>query len=195
MRRKELLGLFQTEYETNPKTGRPRKVARYIGGYYEADRPALRKARPQLLALWLTVSAAFLTAGLTVAKAQYCVYVLPFYALTLLGLFNGATALFRAWRLTPQFDALQNEECFKTGKNAAWTVLLAGALWAVGDIVFLLLGNGGDRVGETTFLVCGGVTAACGFLQTRLWRSVTVRKLPETGEESGKASPGSPENP
>ena len=89
MKREKYKQLFEVTWEKNEKTGKPRRVARYVGKRYAVDLAQRNRLRPWLLGEAAVTVAAFLAGGLINSMGSHCPWVMPFY-----GLFHSANTLF-----------------------------------------------------------------------------------------------------
>ena len=72
MKREKFNKLFEMGWEENPKNGKPKRVARYIGKYYRVELAARDRARPWLIAEGVAALALFLVGGLVNNLGSHC---------------------------------------------------------------------------------------------------------------------------
>ena len=87
MKREKFNKLFEMGWEENPKNGKPKRVARYIGKYYRVELAARDRGRPWLIAEGVAALALFQVGGLVNNLGSHCAWVVPFYAVTALPVF------------------------------------------------------------------------------------------------------------
>ena len=101
MKREKYKQLFEVTWEKNEKTGKPRRVARYVGKRYAVDPAQRNRLRPWLLGEAAVAVAAFLAGGLINSMGSHCPWVMPFYGLSILPILYFTLAAVRVARLKP----------------------------------------------------------------------------------------------
>lgn len=183
MKPNEMLKLYQTEYVTDPKSGKQKSVARYIGPWYLVDMQKKKRLTAQLWLGWLAAVAAFLTAGLIPTWASLCGYVVPFYMLCLAPIIYLFIAGIRIARMKERITLPQKTDGLNTALYAALGLALLGLVWTVTTAVFLLTNQVTMTFSqELIFLAMGVVSAADGTLLTLMIRRFTVE--PEDNEKA-----------
>ena len=180
MRRKELLGLYETVYTTDPKTGKQKPAARYKGKYFRVD---MEKKRDAVRKLWLCFGAAvalFLLAGLVPNWASLCVYVALWYMLCLVPLIYLCMGTARVNRMKERLTEVDMHDGLGYAQKASLGLTILGAAWAVADVVFLLRGTlPSPWWQEALFLGCGAGSAVVGYLAHRVAEGLKAEEIPE----------------
>lgn len=185
MRRKELMKLYTVDNRVDPITGRDKKVARYTGKRYRVDMAAKRRLLPVLWATVALILAAFVAGGLLNNPGSRCMWVLPFYMFCMLPLCYGLMAAVRLTRMKEIITEVDMADGVRSMGNSALGLTILGALWAATDVVFLILGGGGQSVArEIVFLLCGMVTAGSAFALRRALDAATPEEIREKEESS-----------
>lgn len=180
MKREQYNKLFDITWETDEKTGKPKRVARYIGKHYAVDLAERDRARPWLLGAAAVAVAAFLTGGLVNNLGSHCVWVLPFYVLSILPTIYFTLAAVRIARLKAVIDEIVLDGSVLSAQRNAVGLTALGGLWAAADIVFLLYyGFAGEMGRELAFLACGLACAGAGIVSLRRLKIFQVREIPQ----------------
>ena len=162
MNHKELYRLYTTEYTTNPRTGKPKKAARYIGKRWSLDKAEKKR---MLICLWSGFalgSVGFVGCGFVYTQVVHCLYVMPFYLFTLLALFylgQGCVSLSGGGLVMDEIRQLDGRR--RTERSALAMMILGGGQ-SLGCLVWLILN--GFEGGCLIWLLGGLVTAASGWL-------------------------------
>ena len=165
MKREKFNKLFEMGWEENPKNGKPKRVARYIGKYYRVELAARDRARPWLIAEGMAALALFLVGGLVNNLGSHCAWVVPFYAVTVLPVFYFLLGVGRLCRGKERITQMDLEDGIQRGQRSALSLTVLGALWVLSDLVFLIARGAGGQLGrELIFMLCGAATG-------RNWRA------------------------
>jgi len=163
MRRRDVLKLFVTEYETDPATGKEKRVTRYIGPWYTMDAKPRRSCGIVCGIAWLLAAAAFVTAGVIPSWAGLCGYVVPWYILCLLPLFYLLLGFVKLLRLKENFTEVDKSESLGYVQTSGLALAALGGAWSIATVIFLLLNDRSMTLPqELIFMGCGVVTAAVG---------------------------------
>lgn len=165
MRRSEMRKLFETEYQTDPATGKEKRVARYIGPWYTMDPKKRRSFAVGCGIGWLLGVAAFITAGVIPSWAGLCNYVVPWYIMCMLPLFYLLLGTIKLLRLKSEFTEIDKSESLGYIKASTLGLAVLGGAWSLATVIFLLLGDHTMTLTqELIFLGCGVVTTVLGVL-------------------------------
>ena len=179
MKREAWRRLHEVRIEPHPRTGKPRQVTHYIGRYYAVDTAARDRLRPWMLLEAVGAAALFLTGGLVNSLGSHSLWVLPFYALTLLPLMYLGLSLSRVARVGEQATEVDVAEGFQSLEHSALGLAVLGGLWAAAEGIFMLRAAAAvSWWRELLFLGCGLGCLAAGLL---LYRQVR-RIAPQTAE-------------
>lgn len=188
MNRKKMNALYRTEETTDPKTGKVRRTAHYIGPHYHVSQDALRKAKGWLTGLAVGGLILYGVTGLSVIAASRNAFVTAIYVLTALTLYHGICGCMEIWKLTDPIDEVEKEETIQETRNAMLVQLILNVLWLVGDgIVLMTDALPRDAVRESVCFLCMVLLTALTF---RTWRVLSELKPEKIEEETGKASEG-----
>lgn len=122
-------------------------MTRYIGPWYTVSSGDTRRAGALSLALLVLSAAAFVIKAYLNTPGGRCFYVLPFSLFMMFPLFYWAYGAVQTLLLKPRFTAIQKDEGPDRLRSSALGAAILSGLYTLGDIVFLLLGQAGDRVG------------------------------------------------
>lgn len=184
MRREKFNKLFDVTWEKDEKTGKPKRKARYTGKYYAVDRAERNRARPWLLGAAGVAAAAFLAGGLINNLGSHCVWVMPFYALSILPVIYFTLAAVRIARLRAVIDEIALDDSVHSARRSAVGLTALGGLWTLTEIVFLVYyGPMGQLGRELGFLACGLACAGAGALALRRLKDLPVREIPRQASE------------
>ena len=150
MKREKYKQLFEVTWEKNEKTGKPRRVARYVGKRYAVDLAQRNRLRPWLLGEAAVAVAAFLAGGLINSMGSHCPWVMPFYGLSILPMLYFTLAAVRVARLKPVVDEIALDGSVLSARRCAAGMLVLGGLWTAADAVFAVLrvrGAAGPGIG------------------------------------------------
>ena len=136
MKREKYKQLFEVTWEKNEKTGKPRRVARYVGKRYAVDLAQRNRLRPWLLGEAAVTVAAFLAGGLINSMGSHCPWVMPFYGLSILPILYFTLAAVRVARLKPVVDEIALDGSVFSARRCAAGMLVLGGLWTAADVVF-----------------------------------------------------------
>lgn len=165
MRRGEMMKLFVTEYQTDPATGKEKRVARYIGPWYTMEKKPRRTCAIKCGMGWVLAVAAFIIAGVVPSWAGLCNYVVPWYILCMLPLFYLLLGTFKLLRLKKQFTEIDKSESVGYISTSGLALAGLGGAWSIATVIFLLLNDHSMTLTqELIFLGCGVVTAVVGGL-------------------------------
>lgn len=180
MKRDKFNKLYEVTWERNEKTGKPKRVARYIGKYYAVDRTQRDRLRPWMLAEAAVAEAAFLAGGLINTLGSHCMWVFPFYALSILPTIYFTIASIRIFRLKPVVDEIALDGSVLSARRCAAGMLILGGLWTAADVVFLLYyGSAGQLGRELAFLAGGLAIAVAGGLALRQLKALQPQEIPQ----------------
>ena len=175
MKREKFNKLFEMGWEENPKNGKPKRVARYIGKYYRVELAARDRARPWLIAEGVAALALFLVGGLVNNLGSHCAWVVPFYAVTMLPVFYFLLGVGRLCRSKERITQMDLEDGIQRGQRSALGLTVLGALWVLSDLVFLIARGAGGQLGrELIFMLCGAATAGIGVLAGKQLKGIGV---------------------
>lgn len=178
MRRDKFNKLYEVTWEKNEKTGKPKRVAHYIGKYYAVDLAQRDRLRPWMLGEAAVAEAAFLAGGLINNLGSHCMWVFPFYVLSILPTIYFTIASIRISRLKPVVDEVALDGSVLSAQRCAAGLAALGGLWTVADIIFLFsYGPAGQLGRELAFLACGLASAAVGVLALRQLKALTVQEV------------------
>lgn len=177
MRRSEMQKLYTMTTETDPETGKEKRVATYIGKRYAVDGTFIRQRRTLWWLMLVAASIAFLVAGLVPATCQMQRYVLIPYVLCLLPLYFGASGLWRVCRFHDTIDEIQRQDGLVTLQIAALALVVLSLLWLVADVVYgIRLGFDVWPNADWCFLAMGGVSFAAGLILWLGCRKLTAKE-------------------
>ena len=175
MKREKFNKLFEMGWEENPKNGKPKRVARYIGKYYRVELAARDRARPWLIAEGVAALALFQVGGLVNNLGSHCAWVVPFYAVTALPVFYFLLGVGRLCRGKERITQMDLEDGIQRGQRSALSLTVLGALWVLSDLVFLIARGAGGQLGrELIFMLCGAATAGIGVLAGKQLKGIGV---------------------
>lgn len=178
MKRDKFNKLYEVTWEKNEKTGKPKRVARYIGKYYAVDLAQRDRLRPWMLGEAAVAEAAFLAGGLINTLGSHCMWVFPFYALSILPTIYFTIAAIRIFRLKPVVDEIAMDGSVLSARRCAAGLAILGGLWTVADMIFLFsYGSVGQLGRELVFLACGLASAAAGGLALRQLKGFAVQEV------------------
>ena len=178
MKRDKFNKLYEVTWEKNEKTGKPKRVARYIGKYYAVDLAQRDRLRPWMLGEAAVAEAAFLAGGLINTLGSHCMWVCPFYALSILPTIYFTIASIRIFRLKPVVDEIALDGSVLSARRCAAGLAILGGLWTVADMIFLLsYGSAGQLGRELAFLACGLASTAAGGLALRQLKGFAVQEV------------------
>lgn len=180
MKREKYKQLFEVTWEKNEKTGKPRRVARYVGKRYAVDPAQRNRLRPWLLGEAAVAVAAFLAGGLINSMGSHCPWVMPFYGLSILPILYFTLAAVRVARLKPVVDEIALDGSVFSARRCAAGMLVLGGLWTAADAVFLLYyGSAGQLGRELAFLAGGLAIAVAGGLVLRQLKALQPQEIPQ----------------
>lgn len=184
MKRSEIIKLYVTEYETNPKTGKRKAVSRYIGPWYTMDKSARRRSGILCLVCWVMAAAAFATAGLIPTWAGLCGYVMPWYALCLLPLFYLISGTVKLLRLKEKFTQVDLEDSQPYIVFSGLGLLGLGLAWGIATGIFLVLNRPEMTMPqEMIYLGCGCLTAVAGLIALLTGKRLKYAPVEEEKQE------------
>jgi len=140
---RQFRALHDYEEQTDPRTGKTKKVLVYTGDYYTLNlAPAERKSYlRRLWLLWALAAACYLGATFTNALSSHLFYVGGFYLIALFPLGVWGWAIFRLTRQQEPFTQMAKEETVdRLGRYSILTTVL-GVCALVGDLYFALRGG------------------------------------------------------
>lgn len=173
MRRNEHFKLYSYEETEDEKTGKRRKVLRYIGPEYPVEVQAVRRRLPWIWAAVAGCAAAFVTAGFTPALGQVTSFVVAPYVLTLLPLFYAVMAAIRLTRVkAARIPEDVKREGFDSIRHSAVGLMVIPAVWLAAEAVLMVSRHLTGR-DDWVFLACAGVCMGCGVV---LWLHVRSLK-------------------
>lgn len=176
MKRSEWMKLYTIETVTDPDTGREKRVARYTGPTYHLNAAQRRKAVRTLWICSLAALAVFLTGGLTNSRGSHCLYVLPQFALCMLPLWYLLLAAFRLTRMKDIITQVDKVDGLELGQGAATALVILGALWALGEGIFLILNGTPTLMLDLLFLLGGVITVGAGWFSRKALGTLNAEK-------------------
>lgn len=184
MKREKLKKLYEMHWEDHPKTGKPRRVYTYVGKRYTLDTAARNAQRPWLIAEAVLAAVLFLAGGLINNLGSRCMYVLPFYVVTLLPTVYFAMGVGRICRMQARITELDMEDGISSAQRSALGLMVLGVLWAVSDLVFIIFHGVADLwLREVLFLLCGVVCALVGWDAGKRLKALPVTEIPQENQE------------
>lgn len=173
MRRMDALKLHTVVEEQEAKTGKKRRVMRYIGPMYPVDLADIRRRVPLMWAALALAAVGFIAAGFIPARGQRTAWVLPFFVLTLLPLYYGVMGAVKVTCIhREQIDEFQRSEGLNSVCHSAVGLALCGGAWLLGELVLMIV-YGEWRADEWMFLGCAALALCGGALL--VWRMRGVR--------------------
>lgn len=160
IRRREYLKLYEMTTKVDPETGRDKRVVRYIGPWFSVLNGETRRTGGRSLILFLLSAAAYVAAAFQNPPGSRCFYVLPFFLFELFPLFYWVYGAVRTLLLKPRFTAVDKDESLDRIKASALGAAILSGLHTLGEIVFLILGQAGERA--STELFCAGMLLLVG---------------------------------
>lgn len=188
MRHRDMMKLFVTEYHTDPKTGKEKPVARYIGPVYTIEKKQRRACAIRCWAGWVLGAAAFAVAGQTPCWAQLCGYVAPWFILCLMPLFYLLLGSVKLLRMKESFTEMDRSDSFGYVQRSGLGLIALGSAWTIATAVFLLVSHPDMTLeNEIIFLGCGAITVLAGLLPCLGTRRVHLTATNE--KEAAEAAP------
>ena len=194
-KRERLNKLFELQWETNPKTGKPKRVAKYIGKFYALDMARRNKLRAALIVEGVLALAAFCAGGMINNTGSHIGWVAVFYGLSLLPIAYYLFGVVKLACIKGKMTQMDLEDGLQRGMRSAVGMTLLGAAWLIADVVDLCLYGAGGQLGrELLFMGCAAVIGALGVVSWKQLKSIGCTEIAQEGRaaeaEDGKQKQG-----
>ncbi|MDO4483240.1 MAG: hypothetical protein Q4C54_02045 [Clostridia bacterium] len=184
MKRKEFLDLYQTVMVTDPKTGKQKRRAKYIGPYYETDMASKRKLVPLLWVLFVLQAAVYAVPGLMFSTMMTAWYVLVPYLICLLPMLYALMAMFEISTIKNPLTRVKLAEGPESAKNMTTASAVVGIIWLVCDIIFAFAGAFGATLASNIIcMVCAAAFSGLNAMMAVKIRTMVITEKPQETEE------------
>jgi hypothetical protein len=155
MNRKRYKNQYETLTETDPSTGKERRVYKYTGTYY---RIAAEKRLVHAAWRWILFCAGFfwlgfIAGGLVNSPGSHSIWVLPLFLFSVFPGFYAVLAVWHLFRLPEYITVTQKRNSLDSVKNSAWGIVILSVLTSIGSVIVLSTGAAsGQEAEELIFL-------------------------------------------
>ena len=169
MKLQEYVNCYKVREETDPKTGKKRKVSEYVGPWFTTQPEALQRLKRRVLPFYLAALAIFAATGfLGSCRPLASAWPAAGYLFCVLPLLYMIPCVVRAKRLEAKFTLIDKEDTLRTLRNAAAGLGLFAILWAAAGVIVLVGGGFGSRpLMDVLFVAAGAAESALGWLLSR----------------------------
>lgn len=169
---------YEIVYEDDGKGGE-KKVARYIGNFFEIDikGPELVKFRRNSLILLAIVILLHIAGGFIGNRSMYAFYIVLPYVFSFLPMYFLADGILRIPKEKKSYRRDESELSFERMKKASTFLLIFLAMVAVGEIIFLLFFTDDRNNLEFLFLSVESLGVVASYWLLRLQNIINVHKI------------------
>ncbi|MEJ2487345.1 MAG: hypothetical protein P8Y68_16595 [Anaerolineales bacterium] len=166
--------------------GREKRVASYLGNYYEVslNQEELLKFKRLSFLLLITAFCLHLAGGFVDNQGMYQFFISLPYVIAFFPMIKIGEAIFRIPTEKRGYRRDEKELSFDQIKTSSYVLIGILGIGLIGEIVFLLLISAdGQQDFEYRYLLLELVVASCTLIMIRLVRPITFQIVPGSQEE------------
>jgi heme exporter protein D len=169
---------YEIVYEDDGKGGE-KKVARYIGNFFDIDikGPELVKFRRNSLILLALVIMLHIAGGFIGNRGMYAFYIVLPYVFTFLPLYFLVDSAFRLPKEKRNFRRDEAELSFERMKKASIFLLIFLSMTVVGEIIYIIFFADEWNSFEFLFLSLVSLAAVASYILIRLRNTINVHEI------------------